>query len=107
MTPEGEISEIPYPTRLQNLLERPFARVHVLRPGLLVVRTGDGPGEAGMFLLREDRIIRFWGRDKQVAYRITPSPDGCRIAFTSWSKNKFGETPKMAKIIDVCRGEKK
>lgn len=107
MKPEGDISEIPYPSRLANSLNNYFNRVIVLRPGLLVAQTGPGPGEAGFFLVQGDRVTRIWGKDKDFVMSYAPAPDGCKFAFMSFAKRAFGETPKTVKVIDACKGSKK
>lgn len=106
MKPDGDVSEIPYPTRLANALNNYFNRIIVLRPGLLVARTGPGRGEAGFFLIQRDRVVRIWGRSKDFVMSYAPAPDGCKFAFMSFAQSAFGETPKTVKVIDACNGSK-
>lgn len=109
MTPAGEITEIPYPQRLADHLRLRLDYATVLRPGLLLVQTGKPPGRGEFLLLQGERVRRIWQNDGGFLEKIAASPDGCKLAFTSfWRKRIFlflPETPNTVKIIDVCQAK--
>ena len=71
------------------------------------IEIGKPPGGGGFVLVQGERLRQIWGGNGEFFMSNAPSPDGCRLAFLSFAKRVFGETPRTVKIIDVCKGDQK
>lgn len=100
MTPEGIISEIPQPKSFVKAVGS-FGRAWLMRDGMVLNRTGPGRPKPGLYFVRDDEIIRAYGARGEIADRITPSPDGCKLAFLGMKNYDF-ITKKTVKIVDFC-----
>lgn len=105
---DGSIEEIPYPKILFEYGVRYFYELLPTRAGILIDAATNGKGEHGLFLLKGERLIRFWGRPvlfssgREGVSGTTLSPDGCKIAFrrfADWKRN----TRKHITIINLCK----
>lgn len=105
---DGSIEEIPYPKILFEYGVRYFYELLPTRAGILIDAADNGKGEHGLFLLRGERLIRFWGRPglfssgREGVSGTTLSPDGCRIAFRRFADWKLN-TRKHITIINLCK----
>ncbi|NKI69934.1 hypothetical protein GN109_10925 [Collimonas pratensis] len=102
MTSDGEITEIPQPAQFVKMFGG-FAGVQFMRDGMLVFgHMGPNIKNPGMFFLKEGKVIRIFGADKQFASRVLSSPDGCTLAFLSFKDTNF-TTSKKIKLINLCK----
>lgn len=103
---DGSIAEIPYPYVLQDYGIRSFDKLIPTRVGYLFGAVLDR--HFSLFLLQEDRVIRFWGKpvrfkDGDSISGLTLSPDGCKIVFRR-ARDWLPATRKHVTIINMCKG---
>ncbi|GAC1610228.1 MAG: hypothetical protein NVS3B3_18440 [Aquirhabdus sp.] len=102
MTSDGEITEIPQPVQFVKTFGG-FGGVQFMRDGMLVFgHMGPDIKNPGIFFLKEGKVIRIFGADKQFATRVLSSPDGCALAFLSF-KDTYFATSKKIKLINLCK----
>jgi hypothetical protein len=111
MSPDGKITEMPYPRIVFEFISEMIARIQLIPQGQLFISGGtNGYNGQGLLLLQGERLIRLWGGQKwfakgrnQVAMGMQISPDGCRIAFIhSAQYTSYSSTNPIA-IINLCK----
>lgn len=107
MSPDGTLSEVPMPAEVSEFLgHNGWRKIDFLRPGLVVGDAGVGPGQRGLFLFRGKTLTRIWGKRGDFFEGSDTSPDGCKIASTSYriDRGLFGTTESnhTLKIVNVC-----
>lgn len=102
MTANGEVTEVEYPKHFYEKIG-PSGYMWPMKSGMLFDRTSWNQGVKGLFLVDDQKIRRIFGADGAIVERLTPSPDGCKLAFWSF---RLGLLPskKTVKIIDLCEG---
>ncbi|MCD5326657.1 hypothetical protein [Chromobacterium piscinae] len=107
MSPDGEVTEIPYPKIIFSYGVHGFANLLPTPHGLLL--NSSGRSSPGLLLLQGEQLYRVWGGQRwfapgwrQSAYGLKVSPDGCRLAFihaSTWSQDSGNEIS----ILNMCK----
>lgn len=100
MTPDGKVREVEYPQHFYDKIG-PSSYMWPMRTGMLFDRTSWNQGVRGLFLVDGQKIRRVFGADGAIVERITPSPDGCKLAFLSFRQGLF-PSKRTVKIINLC-----
>lgn len=101
MSPTGDITREPQPEKFAKVLGS-WGNMLPTRDGVLLDRNGPGRGVPGLFLVQGERITRVFGANRAQVEGLNASPDGCKLAFTSYTDIAF-LAKKTIKIIDVCQ----
>ena len=101
MSPEGKVRTEPLPEHFYQKVGKAGVMLP-MKNGMLFNRSVSGRGERGLFLVRGNKIYRVFDRNV-VVRRLTPSPDGCKLAFWSHREHPYADK-NTVKIIDLCEG---
>lgn len=100
MTPNGEVTEVEYPKHFYEKIG-PSGYMWPMKSGMLFDRTTWNQGVKGLFLVDDQKVRRIFGADGAIVERLTPSPDGCKLAFWSFRLGLF-PSKKTVKVVDLC-----
>ena len=107
---DGEIERIPQPVDLELYLGE-LGPMFPMRDGMIIDHTGFRDKTGGMYYLKGDKAMRIYGKpplvtappliDAPHANNHLVSPDGCSIAFVSFTSLDY-KAKKYVKVINVC-----
>ena len=105
MSPDGDISTIPYPIDFVEkvLKNEQFNSLMPVKSGLLIYK-GSRSYKSGLYLLSGGNYKKIWGGRGYYMKGGGLSPNGCRLSFTSFHDGLFGININKGaiKILDVC-----